>query len=79
MNKDGEPVGAPIWLKVTGWSGDKSGRTAVEAVENDPEPRADLPAKAKSAQQHMEDHHWGNAQNREGEMRALIDKLENGS
>ncbi|MCY0946707.1 putative T7SS-secreted protein [Streptomyces antarcticus] len=77
VNKDGELVGEPIRLKATGWASDKSVRTAVEAVENDPKLRADLLAKAKSAQQHMEDHNWGNTQNRKDEMQALIDRLEN--
>ncbi|MET9468612.1 putative T7SS-secreted protein, partial [Streptomyces sp. NPDC006544] len=77
INKEGELVGEPIRLKSTGWASDKSVRTAVEAVENDPKLRADLLAKAKSAQQHMEDHNWGNTQNRKDEMQALIDKLEN--
>nr|WSX49381.1 hypothetical protein OG409_10705 [Streptomyces sp. NBC_00974] len=54
-----------------------AGWSAVEAVENDPKLRADLLAKAKSAQQHMEDHNWGNTQNRKDEMQALIDTLEN--
>ncbi|MFG2297747.1 putative T7SS-secreted protein [Streptomyces sp. NPDC048603] len=77
VNKDGELVGEPIRLKATGWASDKSVKTAVEAVENDPKLRADLLAKAKSAKEHMEDHNWGNTQNRKDEMQALIDKLEN--
>ncbi|MFI9582773.1 hypothetical protein ACIHCQ_13210 [Streptomyces sp. NPDC052236] len=49
----------------------------MDALNNDPKLRADLPAKAESAKEHMDDHNWGNTENRSPEMKALIDKLEN--
>ncbi|MEU9376454.1 hypothetical protein AB0D94_22135 [Streptomyces sp. NPDC048255] len=76
VDKDGNIKGAPIRLE-DGWASDKSVQQAVDAVNNDPKLRADLLAKAKSAKEHMDDHNWGNTQNRSSEMQALIDKLEN--
>ncbi|MFJ7268794.1 putative T7SS-secreted protein [Streptomyces sp. NPDC099050] len=76
VDKDGNIQGAPIRLE-DGWASDKSVQQAVDAVNNDPKLRADLLAKAKSAKEHMDDHNWGNTQNRSSEMQALIDKLEN--
>ncbi|MEV6583198.1 putative T7SS-secreted protein [Streptomyces sp. NPDC051582] len=76
VDKNGNIQGAPIRLE-DGWASDKSVQQAVDAVNNDPKLRADLLAKAKSAQEHMDNHNWGNSQNRSAEMQALIDKLEN--
>ncbi|WP_421107835.1 DUF6531 domain-containing protein [Streptomyces sp. NEAU-S77] len=76
INKDGKVAGEPIRLKSTGWASDKSVKTAVDAVNNDAKLRADLLAKAKSAKEHMDDHNWGNKQNRSEEMQKLIDHLE---
>jgi RHS repeat-associated protein len=77
VDENGNIAGAPIRLKATGWASDKSVDAAVDAVNNDPKLRADLLEKAKSAKEHMDDHNWGNTQNRSAEMQALIDKLEN--
>ncbi|MEZ0065303.1 RHS repeat-associated protein [Streptacidiphilus sp. MAP12-20] len=71
---DGEVVGEPIRLR-TGTASPRSVRTAVDLVNSDPSIRADLLAKAKSAQEHMKDHNWGNTKNRADEMQALIDFL----
>ncbi|WP_159043242.1 DUF6531 domain-containing protein [Streptomyces sp. NBRC 110028] len=76
IDKDGKVAGEPIRLKSTGWASDKSVKTAVDAVNNDAKLRADLLAKAKSAKEHMDDHNWGNRQNRSEEMQKLIDYLE---
>ncbi|MBT2389217.1 type IV secretion protein Rhs [Streptomyces sp. ISL-1] len=76
VDDKGVVVGEPIRLK-TGWASDRSVRDAVDAVNNDPKLRADLLAKAKSAKEHMDDHNWGNTENRSAEMQALIEKLEN--
>ncbi len=48
----------------------------MDAVDSDAKLRADLLAKAKSAQEHMKDHNWGNKKNRADEMQDLIDHLE---
>nr|WTB05517.1 hypothetical protein OG546_15605 [Streptomyces antimycoticus] len=45
-------------------------------MNNDTKLRADLLAKAKSAKEHMDDHNWGNKQNRSGEMQKIIEFLE---
>ncbi|GAB2584567.1 hypothetical protein GCM10027168_16660 [Streptomyces capparidis] len=74
VDKDGNVVGEPIRLS-HGWASDKSVREAVDAVNNDPKLRADLLEKAKSAKEHMDDHNWGNKQNRSEEMQRLIDHL----
>ncbi|WP_435887525.1 RHS repeat-associated core domain-containing protein [Streptomyces antimycoticus] len=76
IDKDGKVAGEPIRLKSTGWASDKSVKTAVDAVNNDTKLRADLLAKAKSAKEHMDDHNWGNKQNRSGEMQKIIEFLE---
>jgi RHS repeat-associated protein len=76
VDENGNIAGSPIRLK-TGWASDKSVEAAVDAVNSDPKLRADLLEKAKAAKEHMEDHNWGNKQNRSGEMQALIEKLEN--
>ncbi|MEV7671106.1 hypothetical protein [Streptomyces sp. NPDC088752] len=60
-----------------GLASEKSVRAALDAVNNDPALRADLLAKSKAAKAEMDDHNWGNKQNRSAEMQALIDKLEN--
>ncbi|QNE74931.1 hypothetical protein F0344_10155 [Streptomyces finlayi] len=49
----------------------------MDAINEDPKLRARLLAKTKSAKQHMDEHNWGNIENRSPEMQALIDKLEN--
>ncbi|MFJ2272547.1 RHS repeat-associated core domain-containing protein, partial [Streptomyces sp. NPDC087849] len=76
VDDKGAIVGEPIRLK-TGWASDKSVRQAVDAINEDPKLRADLLSKTKSAKEHMDEHNWGNAENRSSEMQALIDKLEN--
>ncbi|MEV4970004.1 putative T7SS-secreted protein [Streptomyces scopuliridis] len=76
VDDGGNIAGAPIRLE-HGWASDKSVQAAVDAVNTDPKLRADLLTKAKSAQEHMLDHNWGNKKNRSDEMQALIDKLEN--
>ncbi|MFI6728181.1 putative T7SS-secreted protein [Streptomyces atratus] len=75
VDENGNIAGAPIRLE-HGWASDKSVQAAVDAVNTDPKLRADLLTKARSAQEHMLDHNWGNKKNRADEMKALIEKLE---
>lgn len=75
VDGNGNIAGAPIRLE-HGWASDKSVQEAVDAVNTDPKLRADLLVKARSAQEHMLDHNWGNKENRADEMKALIKKLE---
>ncbi|MFJ5712816.1 DUF6531 domain-containing protein, partial [Streptomyces sp. NPDC093105] len=76
VDDKGNIAADPIRLN-TGLASDKSVKAALDAVNNDPALRADLLAKAKAAKAEMDDHNWGNKQNRSAEMQALIDKLEN--
>lgn len=76
VDDKGTIVGEPIRLR-TGMASDKSVRKAVDAINEDPKLRADLLSKVKSAKEHMDDHNWGNKENRSSEMQALIEKLEN--
>ena len=50
--------------------------TARSAIMNNPELRADLIDKARSAMADMNDHNWGNSLNRAPEMHFLIKALE---
>ncbi|MEV7369743.1 putative T7SS-secreted protein [Streptomyces sp. NPDC090301] len=76
VDDKGNLAADPIRLS-TGLASEKSVRAALDAVNNDPALRADLLAKSKAAKAEMDDHNWGNKQNRSAEMQALIDKLEN--
>ncbi len=76
VDDKGNLAADPIRLS-NGLASEKSVRAALEAVNNDPALRADLLAKSKAAKAEMDDHNWGNKQNRSAEMQALIDKLEN--
>ncbi|WP_228981036.1 putative T7SS-secreted protein [Streptomyces sp. DH12] len=75
VDDKGNLAADPIRLS-TGLASEKSVRAALDAVNNDPALRADLLAKSKAAKAEMDDHNWGNRQNRSAEMQALIDKLE---
>ncbi|MFD8479561.1 DUF6531 domain-containing protein [Kitasatospora sp. NPDC059673] len=60
-----------------GMASQRSVDTAADLVHSDPKLRADLIAKAKSAQDHMRNGgNWGNKQNRADEMQHLIEYLE---
>jgi hypothetical protein len=66
---------APIRLR-TGTASDKSVQAALDAIRNDPQLRADMIAKARSAMEHMNSHNWNNNVNRASEMHFLIKALE---
>lgn len=59
--------------------GTASGRSVQKflvTLKNSPDLRKDLIQKARAAQEHMNTHNWGNANNRAAELQFLIKALE---
>jgi RHS repeat-associated protein len=69
-------IGVEGILLRTGMASARDVETARKALMEDPDLRADLIEKARSATEHMNNHNWGNSLNRAAEMNFLIKALE---
>jgi hypothetical protein len=59
----------------TGMVSDRSVQQVLDTLRNSPELRQDVITEARSAMEHMNDHHWGNDKSRAAEMNFPIKAL----